>query len=525
MGKLFLVSVGPGFRDLIPPLAEKAIQASDALVSYDLYLRWIEPWTRHKAIHSFPLTQERGRALKAIALAREGHTVSLISSGDIGVYAMGTLAFELMEEQEPFSVEVIPGITAANACASLLGAPLSHDFATLSLSDLLCPWEWIEKRASHIAQADLAAVFYNVQSRTRREGVYRILQILLEHKTPDTLCGIVRNAFREDQEVQICTLYDLLERRFDMLTTLVIGNRFTRRRGVYLFTPRGYEGWQRSTNGNVDEPANRSDSAGPLSIHSEIPERAIWVFSGTSDGNTLAQQIQEEGMPVVISTASEYGKRVVQQQHPEIPVITGYKGQSMRRKLLQKTMARVIVDGTHPFAVGISQQLMQLAGELHIPYVRYERAPSPMLTDAHYCSSMIDAAETAVELGHRIFLATGSKDLSIFLQTAQTTQCEWFVRLTPDPGMLQNALDAGIAYNHICAMQGPFSQAQNEQLWKDWQIDCVVTKDSGEAGGFPAKASAAQNLKIPLVVVQRPQLSYPLVMERMGDIVRHVRGL
>ncbi|MGZ5559321.1 MAG: precorrin-3B C(17)-methyltransferase, partial [Methylobacter sp.] len=188
-GVLNLVSVGPGFSDLIVPRAEAALRDSDVIVAYDLYLRWIEPWITGKEIHTPPLTQERERALLAIEKARSGEKVALISSGDIGIYAMAALAFDEMREEDDYDVNVIPGITSANACASLLGSPLSHDFATLSLSDLLCPWDWIEQRGRHIAQADLACVLYNVQSAGRQEGVYRILNIMLESKSPKTLCG------------------------------------------------------------------------------------------------------------------------------------------------------------------------------------------------------------------------------------------------------------------------------------------------------------------------------------------------
>ncbi len=503
-GKLYLVSVGPGFSELIPPLAQKAIGASDAIVSYDLYLRWIQDWLNDKEIHVFPLTQERERASKSIELARSGKQVSLISSGDIGVYAMATLAFELMKEDEDFQVEVIPGITAANACASLMGAPLSHDFATLSLSDLLCPWEWIEKRADHIAQADLAVVFYNVQSRTRQEGVYRILRIMLAHKLPTTWCGVVRNAYRDDQKIQFFTLEELLDQQFDMLTTIIIGNRFTRRQGNFLYTPRGYEGWQNPE---------------PIAGKSTLPANACWVFSGTSDGNQLAAEIKAKGHAVVISASTEYGKELVAQKYPEIVVVSGRKGVEIRRQELRDNSARVIIDATHPFATEISKQLMQLSEELKIPYLRFERPGITDASSASLCTSMEEAAQLALKKGKRLFLATGSKDLATFLNASKTTPAEWFIRITPDPLMLQRAIDLGIPRDHICAMQGPFSQAFNETLWQDWQIECVVTKDSGEAGGFGAKTAAAQALKIPLIVVQRPFLDYPHLFMQPAQIL------
>src|SRR5882757_8268116 len=201
-GVLNLVSVGPGTSDLIVPRAKEALANSEVVVGYELYLRWIAPWLEGKEIHSPPLTQERERALLAIEKARSGARVSLISSGDIGIYAMAALAFDDMREDDTYEVNVIPGITSANACASLLGSPLSHDFATLSLSNLLCPWEWIENRATHIAQADLAYVLYNVQGTCRQEAVSRIVNLMLESKTSHTLFGDEKNGYQPGQELR-----------------------------------------------------------------------------------------------------------------------------------------------------------------------------------------------------------------------------------------------------------------------------------------------------------------------------------
>ena len=551
-GKLYFVSVGPGSKDLIPPLAMKAIGRSEEIVSYDRFLRWIKEELAGKAIHTFPLTQERERAFKAIELARAGKQVSLISSGDIGIFAMAGLAFELMEEQEPFQVEVIPGITAANACASLLGAPLSHDFAVLSLSDLLCPWDWIEKRATSLAQADLAVVLYNIQSQARQQGIYRILRIMLEYKLSTTWCGVVRNAYREEQKIAIVALEDLLDQQFDMLTTIIVGNRFTRRKGNFLVTPRGYLGWQ----------ASDQDVAESTQRNSAIPHHAYWVFSGTSDGNRLAAEMRTRGYSVIVSTATEYGKAFVKEKYPQLPVTGGRKGIAIRRQELQESSACALIDATHPFATKISSQLMRLSAELKIPYLRLERPgsllspapgnpalgnprplregpknPPPLEGGARggarggvprrgegvfspndatlespsitVCQTMEEAAKVAIAKGKRIFLATGSKDLGIFLDTSGSARREWFIRTTPDPSIVQRAIDCGVPANHICAVQGPFTQAFNEALWQSWQVDCIVTKDSGEAGGYQAKAAAALTLDIPLIVIKRPTMTYP----------------
>jgi len=474
-------------------MAERAIKESDVIVGYELYLTWIQDWIAGKKIFKQPLTQERERAATAIAAAREGATVSLISSGDIGVYAMATLAYEEMTEDDTFLVALLPGITAALSCASLLGAPLSHDFATLSLSDLLCPWEWIEKRARAIAQADLAAVFYNVQSKARPDGIHKILKILMEHKSPDTLCGAVRNAYRPDQSVQIMTLAQLDQNEFDMFTTIVIGNRFTRRKREWIFTPRGYNSWQEET-------------------QEAAPENAIWVFAGTGDGNSLACEIAQAGHPVVVSAATKYGQQVAKEFCPDLHVRGGHIGAPARKLELQKSGAKAIVDATHPFASKMSAQLIDLSSQLNLPYLRYERVNSSIEEDIFVCSSIDEAAKKAIAIGNRIFLATGAKALEEILAVDRARSKVWFARVTADPDFIQSAIASGIPFSRICAMQGPFSAAFNEELWKQWQIDCVVTKESGDAGGFQSKLQAARKLKIPLIVIQRPKISYPAVV-------------
>ena len=531
-GVLNLVSVGPGTSDLIVPRAREALANSDVIVGYELYLRWIAPWLEGKEIHTPQLTQERERARLAIEKAREGARVALVSSGDIGVYAMAALAFEEMREDDTYAVNVVPGITAANACASLLGSPLSHDFATLSLSNLMCPWEWIEQRARHIAAADLACVLYNVQSNARVEGVYRILEILLEHKSPDTLCGVIRNAYRPDQAVAVYRLGELAALRFDMLTTVVVGNRFTRRKREWIFTPRGYNDWEK------DETAPSVD----------LPSNAVWVFSGTGDGNALVRALADRQGPIVVSTASEYGGEVAREDCPGVTVWAGRQGVETRRRALLGSRARAIVDATHPFAQQMSEQLIGLSRELDIPYLRYERpsALDPGTRDGAIrdpgtrdtldrgtlhpsrvllCDSVAEAAERAIAGGQRIFLATGSKDLATFLNAANADRRQWFVRITPEPALIRRAIGLGIPRDHILAMQGPFSEAFNATLWRDQRIDCVVTKDSGEAGGFSAKARAAAALDIPLFVIRRPQIAYPRLAASFDEVREQLESL
>jgi cobalt-factor III methyltransferase len=541
-GKLNLVSVGPGFIDLIPPLAEVALCESDVVVGYRLYLTWIQPMIDGKEIYSFSLTQERERAQKAIACARAGQTVSLVSSGDIGVYGMAPLVLEEMREAEEFQLQIIPGVTAASSAAALLGSPLSHDFATLSLSDLLCPWEWIEHRARHLAKADLVIALYNVQSQSRPDGIYRVLRLLSEEKRANTWCGVVRNAFRPDQSVYLCSLAELQERRFDMLTTIVVGNRFTQRKGQFIYTPRGYHGWAPVNEGEPLPAAAGSESAengqsvdrakdtAPyqrLTADGQPPttnRQPVWVFSGTGDGNALAVELSRRGHRLIVSTATDHGAELAAVALPGVEVRSGRQGVAARRSQLQQSRALAIIDATHPFAIEISNQLTQLAGELGIPYIRYERPRAALPSFALQAADMPAAARIAIEAGHRIFLATGIKDLATFVRQPDSEHREWFLRITPDTASLELAVREGIPRSHICAMQGPFSTEFNNALWSAWQVDCVVTKESGEAGGFYSKAAAAERLGIPFIVVKRPQLSYPAAasdFNTVADLLEH----
>ncbi|MEM9400824.1 MAG: precorrin-3B C(17)-methyltransferase, partial [Verrucomicrobiota bacterium] len=504
-GKLYLVSVGPGYQDYIVPSARKALESSDVIVAYDLYLSWVQDWVRDKKLITLPLTQEIERANAAIAEARRGKSVSLVSSGDIGVYAMGGLAYEQMDAQEPFAVELIPGISAANSCASLLGAPLTHDFATLSLSDLLCPWEWIKTRATNLAQADMVMALYNVQSQKRQEGVYQILKILLQYKDPHTWCGIVRNAYREEQHVDICLLEDLPKKKFDMLTCLIIGNRNTCEKDGKIYTLRGYN------------PIPGLDET-----YHHLPEDAVWVFSGTRDGNALAGEIFQRESDVVVSTATEYGKENLLHDFPGIKVCAGRIGQQKRTELLQDKKARMIVDATHPYATVISTQLMEIAQQLELPYIRFERKRSTCST-AYTFNTAEALADAVTQKGGNILLSVGSRQLEPFLNHPDAQDCRWYLRIAPDASSLQKAISLGLPHAQILAMQGPFTKEFNVALMKQWNITALVTKDSGVEGGFEEKVLAAQELGVGLYILDRPEMKYSRVTcepEEIYDFIK-----
>ncbi|MES1022644.1 precorrin-3B C(17)-methyltransferase [Gloeocapsa sp. BRSZ] len=244
-GRLLLVGIGPGQLDQITPAAQAAIASADTVIGYSLYIDLIAPLLQpHQIIEALPITQERQRAQRAISLAQWGLTVAVISSGDIGIYGMAGLVLEELLLQgwdgKTPKVEVFPGITAMQAAAARLGAPLMHDFCAISLSDLLTPWEVIEKRLHAAAQADFVTALYNPRSQTRIQQLTSAIEIFLQYRHPQTPVAVVRSAYRQDEQITLTTLEKLLDVPVDMLTTVLIGNQSTRTQGDWMITPRGY---------------------------------------------------------------------------------------------------------------------------------------------------------------------------------------------------------------------------------------------------------------------------------------------
>lgn len=243
-GRLTVVGLGPGAPEDLTERGRQALQAADVVVGYHGYLDQVRPWLGPKAYHGSPIGDEIERCRLAITLARSGRQVALVSSGDAGIYGMAGPVFEILTgtaaATDVAAIEVIPGVSAANAAAALLGAPLMSDYAVISLSDLLTPWSVIEHRLDAAGAADLVVALYNPASARRREHLGRAQQILLRHRPAETPAGLVRNASRPGQVVTVTDLGHLLDHSVDMLTVIIIGNRATLRIGNRLVTRRGY---------------------------------------------------------------------------------------------------------------------------------------------------------------------------------------------------------------------------------------------------------------------------------------------
>lgn len=241
MNKLYAVGLGPGGEEFFTGQARAAIEKSDIVCGYTVYVDLVKEVYPDKEYFTTSMRQEIDRCRKALELAESGKTVAMVCSGDSGVYGMAGLLIQLKDEYKDVDIEVICGVTAALSGSAVLGAPLGHDFCTISLSDLLTPWEVIEKRLECAGEADFLIALYNPRSHKRVEHLNKACDILMKYKSPDTVCGYVKNIGREGQEKHIVLLKDLADEPIDMFTTVFIGNKETKIYGDDIVTPRGYE--------------------------------------------------------------------------------------------------------------------------------------------------------------------------------------------------------------------------------------------------------------------------------------------
>ena len=240
MKKLWIIGLGPGGGEDLTGKARKALAESDAIVGYTVYIDLIRAEFGHKELLTTPMRKEQERCEMALALADTGKTVAMVCSGDPGVYGMAGLCYELSPKWPEVELSVLPGITAACGGAAVLGAPLMHDFCLISLSDLMTPWEKIEKRLRAAAEADFVLCIYNPSSHKRKDYLARACAILLEAKSPDTPCGYVREIGRDGEAATVLPLGQLKDAQVDMFTTVFVGNSQTKVINGKLVTPRGY---------------------------------------------------------------------------------------------------------------------------------------------------------------------------------------------------------------------------------------------------------------------------------------------
>lgn len=238
---IYVIGIGPGCRDLMTQEAISAMEDAEVIVGYKTYIKLVEDFIKDKEVVQNGMRKEVDRCQDAIDIAKTGKKVAVISSGDAGIYGMAGLILELTTKQElDIPVKVVPGVTASIGAAAVLGAPIMHDFCHISLSDLMTPWEVIEKRLRLAAEADFVICLYNPRSKGRSEHLANAFKIMGEFKDGSTPVGIVKDVGREEQEKFICTFDTMDFERVDMTTMVIIGNKSTYIHDDLMITPRGY---------------------------------------------------------------------------------------------------------------------------------------------------------------------------------------------------------------------------------------------------------------------------------------------
>lgn len=240
MNKLYVVGMGPGAYEQMTIKAVRVLESCDVIVGYTVYTELLQYYFPEKIYLTTPMKQEIKRCEMAFEEAQKGKQVAMVCSGDAGIYGMAGLIYEVGERYPEVEIEIVPGVTAAIGGGSVLGAPIGHDLAIISLSDLLTPWEKIELRLAKAAEADLVICLYNPSSKKRADYLKKACEIMLQFKSEETVCGVVKNIARDGEEMQLSTLGELKEIAVDMFSTVFIGNAQTKVLRGKMITPRGY---------------------------------------------------------------------------------------------------------------------------------------------------------------------------------------------------------------------------------------------------------------------------------------------
>ena len=553
---LKIVGTGPGNADEMTARAGRAIEDADIIVGYTLYNELLQKEFPDKEYYATPMRHETERCRYALEKAAQGAETVLVCSGDSGVYGMASLVFELAEQmygragegsrgrsagkdseknnktcqgQEIcHEIEVIPGITAALSGGARLGSPLSNDFAVVSLSDLLTPWDVIEKRLRGAADGDFVIALYNPGSKKRREHLKKACDTVMERRSAETPCGIVHNIGRDGEHVDIMTLGELRDVQADMFMTVFIGNSKTRVISGRLVTPRGYVENGRTT-GSKNKAADIKYGAGDT----------VLIFGGTTEGRVLAEAAARGGAHVVLSVATDYGEEVLEdiQDMEGIDIHKGHLDTDKIISLIDDVKPYVVFDATHPYAEEVTASVSAAAAAAGVRYVRVRRdigaqaadpagsaapvpdikaAPDPHAmpetsagaaggaADITYVPDVSAAAAVLNRTAARAFITTGSRGAAAFGRV-KDAENRLTIRVLPSEEAVKLCRDVGFKGKNIICMQGPFSAELNEAMFRAAGADILVTKSSGKTGGFPEKIEAACRLGMKVIVITPPE--------------------
>lgn len=494
MGKLFVVGLGPGKREYMTKEAVDALIRSNLIIGYTTYIRIVEEIFSGeellgKEILATGMKQETERCHTALERASEEDAlVSMVCSGDSGVYGMAALVLELAKDYPKAEIFVVAGVTAALSGSGVLGAPLGHDFAVISLSDLLTPWEVIENRLAMAAKADMVICLYNPSSKGRADYLKKACDIVRKYKSDETVCGAVRNIGREGESYEIMSLDELSTYEADMFTTVFIGNRDTKeleqcgRKRMY--TPRGY--------GKKYFPAKK---------------KTIILFGGTKEGHELSVLLAKaENVRGIVCVATDYGKEVLTDVPEGCEIRVGRLDEEQMIEFIRKEKASYVIDATHPHAAEVTKNIRKSCEALTVPYLRVNRMKDNAsgtgidYKDIFYVKSAKEAVSLLEDMPGTVYLTCGSKELPDFANLADHAR-RCFVRVLPSAQVMQICKDLKYLPSQICGMQGPFSYEMNLAMFRESKADILVTKDSGNAGGYGEKLRAAAELGMKIVVI------------------------
>ncbi len=522
--KLSILGIGPGAKEQMTLAVHHALETADLIVGYRTYIDLIRPMYPEQIYYETGMMQEIDRCLYAIEEALKGYHVCIISSGDSGIYGMAGIVYELIEQQQyqdQIEITVLPGVTSASAAAALLGAPLMHDTALISLSDLMTPIDTIFKRVEAAAQSDLVTVFYNPKSKKRSTHLAEACRILMRYRSPQTPCGIVRQAYRPDQSLKITTLSELSDQPVDMLTTVVVGNRQTKVIQQKLVTPRGYA--QKYTD-VFTQPAH--------DIGVDMPR--LLIIGGHSAANRLVIEAYRRGLPILVSVASTEGQESLEAaleaagvSKQAVRIRAGRLDADGFSTLIDHEGIWGVLNAAHPFASVVTETVECVAQKKKIPCWRYLRPQTAPTDEGDGSQNTGETADDAAGILHvesvkaaiawlqdwcqktdvaaKIFLTTGSKDLPAF--TAALPIDRIVARVLPVAESLAICSACGLKSTQVVAMQAPFDMALNKSLFQAYGAGVVVTKASGMAGGVPEKLAAIQALGLKGLVIDPPNHS------------------
>ena len=254
-----------------------------------------------------------------------------------------------------------------------------------------------------------------------------------------------------------------------------------------------------------------------------MKNKLLWLFSGTSDGNHIAQDLLSQNNRLKVFVATQYGRKVALGTLPSEVIETGRMNKSAIFERAESEAPSQVIDATHPYALEISENLMSLCRTQKIPYIRFERPEESIAGDnIHFVNDIEQAAEMAKTLGKQILLTLGSKNIEPFLRDDFLDRI--YIRMLPDPQLIEHLLSKGVAPDRIIAIQGPFSTTMNKAMMENYSIECLITKSSGTEGGVPQKLVAAKDLGVPIIIIKRPEMNYPISFSDKNEILEYINN-